>query len=1088
MSTKILTGRRRDLPQALLEEAAALLKYDGTSDVFVIVPNQLTLETERQLFEGLHLTGSFRLNVVSPKRFCGRVFDFCGHPSVKAVDEQGRAVLMGYLLRKNAKQLKWFQKAASRTGFEMQLVDEITRFKQAGVEPEELAELARNSQEASLRAKLEDLSLLYDAYREQLSGVFQDGEDEITEAVSRMAGSSALKSSSALIYGFDITTASVNKLIAGVSSICRETRILLPLPGGDRRDRSIYLPMEDALGRLREELDRQNVCFETVLLLENTDGIKNVQRIADELYCAPVRKVPNDPGFSIRILKNPLEESAYVAASIREMVRTKGWRYSDITVITDAEKEYSDMLSAAFRDYGVPYFSQEVRSALTQPLCIFLNETLALVCGKAKDITEILMTGFTGLNDDESEALISYAKRMSLRPSAILKTFTRGDAKMLAESEPARKKLAEPVLGLKERLKSAESLRQQLSAVYEYLLERNCFDQAAQYRKTLIDLGETALAADDVRVNNMLVGLFDQMLTLLPDRALPLTVLADLIRRGVNVEIMKLLPQSPDSVTVCSAQRAGMRPMKAVFLMHAAAETAESAGGILDEEETRSVSQRSGRYLAPDSIALARTKRMYNKDALCLAGEYICITCPAGDMEGTAILTGSLIKEARRICAGLDPQGGATSEPEDFKRLRLTSAEGALAYLTGSFEKMSGTAEEVTAARYLNKDGHLQILRKALNYKNRSDRIDTEIARALYGSETSITRLETYAGCPFSHFVKHGLRPEEERPYGLDPLNRGTFLHKCMERFSALPGIACAGEEEAVGLMNGVAEKVLAEELSAYTADSAAARAEVCQLTRAARRAASILWRQLQKGVFRPVRFEMNFGREKQPLLSLSEDIGVNMTGKVDRVDLGSCDGNDYAFVVDYKSSAKSIEPADVYAGLQLQLLVYLYVVCRKFHTGSAGVYYFTIADEPVVSDSRDPAVIEKEQRADDRMTGIAVADEKVLYSMADEPDKLLKILITPGNKLRKDAIAATQEEFNELCSHVIARCEEFARGIYEGNTELSPSLSPATDACRYCTYSGICMKDRLLGPRKRIIRKMKFDALCAKVTGKDIP
>ena len=57
---RLLTGRNRALGPALLREVGDALKTEGDA-LYVVVPKQLTLETELFLLEGLSLQGAFRL-------------------------------------------------------------------------------------------------------------------------------------------------------------------------------------------------------------------------------------------------------------------------------------------------------------------------------------------------------------------------------------------------------------------------------------------------------------------------------------------------------------------------------------------------------------------------------------------------------------------------------------------------------------------------------------------------------------------------------------------------------------------------------------------------------------------------------------------------------------------------------------------------------------------------------------------------------------------------------------------------------------------------------------------------------------------
>ena len=70
---KVYTGENRCLSAELIARVGeAMAQCDA--DLFIIVPRQLTLLTERTLIREMHLRGSFRLRVMSPARLCGLIF------------------------------------------------------------------------------------------------------------------------------------------------------------------------------------------------------------------------------------------------------------------------------------------------------------------------------------------------------------------------------------------------------------------------------------------------------------------------------------------------------------------------------------------------------------------------------------------------------------------------------------------------------------------------------------------------------------------------------------------------------------------------------------------------------------------------------------------------------------------------------------------------------------------------------------------------------------------------------------------------------------------------------------------------------
>ena len=83
----IRTAARRFLPSELIRLVRPALEE---GEVIVLVPDQLTLETELELMDALELSGSFQLSVVSPKRLMTRIFEEAGHSPIKQIDERVR--------------------------------------------------------------------------------------------------------------------------------------------------------------------------------------------------------------------------------------------------------------------------------------------------------------------------------------------------------------------------------------------------------------------------------------------------------------------------------------------------------------------------------------------------------------------------------------------------------------------------------------------------------------------------------------------------------------------------------------------------------------------------------------------------------------------------------------------------------------------------------------------------------------------------------------------------------------------------------------------------------------------------------------
>ena len=88
----------------------------------------------------------------------------------------------------------------------------------------------------------------------------------------------------------------------------------------------------------------------------------------------------------------------------------------------------------------------------------------------------------------------------------------------------------------------------------------------------------------------------------------------------------------------------------------------------------------------------------------------------------------------------------------------------------------------------------------------------------------------------------------------------------------------------------------------------------------------------LKQSEFEVFGHELEFGGDGQykPITVITEDgKKVEITGKIDRVDIMKNPDGTYVRIIDYKSSVKNIDLNQVASGLQLQLLTYLNETCK---------------------------------------------------------------------------------------------------------------------------------------------------------------
>ena len=228
------------------------------------------------------------------------------------------------------------------------------------------------------------------------------------------------------------------------------------------------------------------------------------------------------------------------------------------------------------------------------------------------------------------------------------------------------------------------------------------------------------------------------------------------------------------------------------------------------------------------------------------------------------------------------------------------------------------------------------------------------------------------------------------------------------------------------------------------------------------------LWDELRVSKFEPRDFEVDFGGADglPPIAIPNGAMNAILRGFVDRVDTWSKDGNCYYRVVDYKTGKKDFDYCDVFNGVGLQMLLYLFALRNSGeallgeHAIPAGVQYFPARAPYLPADG----ILSEEEAAKDRMShwkrrGILLLDEDVIMAMdPDLQSKRLSCTVKKDGTITGDI--ADREQLKTLETYVFRLVGKMVEEIASGNVAPNPySRGTAHDACAFCPYGPICHK-----------------------------
>lgn len=1104
---RVFTGLSCLLEPAMIEVIRASMDKPVDAHI-VVVPKQLTLQTERTLLKALDLKGSFQLQVLSPERLCQHIFDAAGLPDGVRVDERGRVMLVRQAIRDSADALKLYRGAEHRRGFPDRCARQLELLRQAGLTPGDVRACAEKA-DGLLAMKLGDLAAILEAYEALLSGRFQDSEAEFGDAAERVSGAAFLRSADVTFFGFDLTPPTLHRLIAAVGGVCDDVRVFLPLENDESaRDIDVYAPLDACFSRLLRCCAQAGVAVERVYILPASDRPArpgtfpvpmpaqkgDLSLLARELYAYPARPADAAPRhIQLAAMRNPMEECLFAAALCRRLAMKQGWRWNDFMILCRDVEAYHQPLRDAFRAYGVPIFLSSDRPAARHALaeCVLTALRLTEPRPAVEDAVAILHTGFMPVTGDEADRLETHIVRYGLRPYALLKPLKRGTEAELQALEPVRARYAAPLNALKGRLRRAKALKDQLTAVFGFLEDVDAFGALQARLNALVEADLREAAGEESQVWNRLVGALDQMAALMGEQPLEAAELRETLSESLEAAAIKPLPQSDDAVYAQATDRIVARRVKALLLLGETDRVGTDPDGLFNAAQTREVSRLADAYLGPDDAEISMTRRFYLKSAVEMASDYLCVSWPMSGMDDSAQHPGALVDLLQELFPALKVRGGVTGDDSVSWMLRaapraaMAHAARALsarvegvpmeaadtAALAGLW-KLAGNAPEFQRA--------FDRFRAALDHADAAERLSPETARALYGDlrRQSVTRLERYAQCPFSYFAQYGLRPERVEPFELNVRDEGTFFHDAVREFLArsMDDLSRLSIPEAEARMDAVSDDLLDQMArQGPLGQSAVALAERRRLKATARTCAGVLAEHMHNSRFAPAALETDFGREDGPArLVVDASSGqCVLEGRIDRVDTWPEGG--YLRVIDYKRGGRTLDLDAVYHGLSLQLPVYLAAAMKKRGGLSAGVYYFNLDEGILTLQTTDKNAVERERRSSFRMTGLAIDDTEVLAAQSPNFPEVLNLRVNQSGGLYKDAQATDAKGFEALTAHVLRKSAALLDEIRGGNAAIAPIEFRKKSPCANCDLRPGCLIDpRLDAERRRRFKTMK--------------
>lgn len=1070
----------------LYDRIAEKLNSDCDSRMYVIVPEQESVKSEKALLEHFGNSLNERVEILNFSRLANRVFREAGGITYSYVDNGGKDLIAATVLEDAGEELPDFFKGVDDESFITSLRSEADLLRLGGITADDLVELSRSVDEkeedsARLVGKMKQLATFTTLYEGAIKESGIDALDDLDRLSDTLDDYDFFDNTYVFIDGFYDFTYPEYRIIERMVHYSKGVWLTLPLVENDREN--VFVRGSDARARLYELCERIEEGCETVYLTERVKKQSEpLTHLATSLIYGVGGRLEAGESVTLTACKTPFDECVHVAREIVRLVKN-GVRFRDISVCSGSIADYGTMLEDVFEKYGIRYLKTNHDTLVSKPLVDFLFSALDAVQSGfyLPRVRRFLESSLIPLPRDRRFLLLNYVTAWNINsslwhsesdwvmnPRGYVGALNGNDARELEEVNCARRVLAPILLRLEQGLK-AKTVTEKVSAIWSFFEDCKVKETLVKRSDNLMNESEFTRARDEAAVWNLTVGALDKLTASIGDRAVGLDRFIKYMRIVFRDSAFGRIPSSLDEVEVGDVGFLRNGEVKHTFLMgfnEGSFPSSKVRNGVFTENERR-VLERFNDYFKSDSQEM----KLYNEvfDLL------VAVSSPS---------------DALHLVYHTSSQGSSDDRISFF----LPMITSALEIYSDTYDPSSAfpvCREELCEWVIANRDADnigevLDSIRT--NDSELADTLESRIAQKGFSSDALVfqkpeevfsnrlsmsqSRLDTYSRCPFSFYSNYMLELRTHRRAEFKAAESGSLVHKVLEEVIARimsngRGFKGTDSEEVKALALESAEnhlKLTAPEISDKSKRFAYL---IKRLTSFVLYVIENMREEFENSDFEPKLFEekMEEGGKIPPYsVTLPDGSSLVFGGCVDRVDCYEENGHTYLRVVDYKTKigGKKFDLNDVINGINLQLLVYLFAVWQKggeLETSPAGIMYMP-ASRPMVKLATADGVEEEKELRDDNMkrSGLFLLDEEVLEAMEHGLEgRVIPVKRKKDGELSAQATLATLEQFGALKRYTDKVFIRLAEKLKGGHVEAEPLCSSSIDSCKWCDFKAFC-------------------------------
>lgn len=1030
----------------------------STENSLLIVPEQIALEHEKIMFKQFKVSDG----ATSFTRLARNILLQYGGLNKPFIQNQDKISYMSLAMISLENNLNIYK----HSSLAPKLLNCFSELKFNGVTIEELLEYSNLSDNNRLSNKVNDINLIFSTYDGLTSHSFLDELDMIDKAIAKITPLDYFKDKNIFIDEFKGFTANELRFIELM--LISANSVTVSICYSDSRGNFPFDMTKNTINQVMSIARKHNITVKTPV----------VQEIADTTILPPLRHLEQNlfsrspqeyktPIDCIQIKRCTTEyaEVDFVLNNIIKLIVKHDYSYNDIAIVARNLDVYYPKLKSSFERNNIPFFSDIRQPIDSSPVIKFVYHLIKSIDNnfKTQSIIALLRCGLCSFSNEDIGLLDNYAFVWSIDKADWLSPFTQNPRGF-------QPKLSAEDIDTLERI---ESLR--LSIVEAISPLKQC-TTGVEISACIFNIANNVIIKqqDPVFIStwNSLMSILNTLATSISKNKITLKQFLHIFTEICKDYDLGEIPQSQDCLTIGATNRMRLKDKKVLFVL-----------GVNDNvfpfvnSDTGLFSKRELQQMADHGMASSFSDPVINNiiderfiayKTLSSCSERLFITSRMADISGSSLAESFLLNDIEKMFTFIpinDPIDGCYAKSSALSKLASNFNDDS--QLNNSiFSALSDIHPFSSKLSAMHNAANLS----PLAIENHNNTLQ------LYSDKLSLspTKIETFSRCQFKYFCEYGLKIKPLKKAELNPLERGNIVHKVLEilgkeQFFTSP----FNENLAKQKIKSILDSYLIEVMGGVQYKSSRfiylynrTRLTLLKLVKK-------INLELTDAEFAPIAHELQISNSL--LFTSDNGYSVFMNGKVDRVDQFTKNGVQYIRVVDYKTGKKEFKLADIINGLNLQMLIYLNIICNSKAKPSvpAGILYMPSGElTPDLPREVNDASKQLESYV---MNGLLLDDDSVLRAMEhDLAGHFIPITLTKSDKYSSASskMLVSTKEFGYINQYIDKYITGMAEELFDGKI----SADPLEGSCDFCDYSSVCYLHKC--PDRTIDNISKEDAL----------